>query len=573
MKSYTSGFINILFFILTIINPIHATDIKQEFRGVWVASVANLDWPASNKLTVEEQKQSLVDLFKKLAKLNFNAIVFQVRPECDALYNSPYEPWSYWLTGKQGKPPEPFYDPLEFAVNTAHKFGLELHAWINPYRAVRKTGIYDLAPNHITKLHPEWIIKIGDYQFLNPGLKEVRDYVTSIVRDIVLRYDIDGIHLDDYFYPYIPNEITNEDSLNFIANPRGFTDIADWRRDNVNLLLSSIYNSIKKIKPFVRFGVSPFGIYKDNTPEGISGYSSYDKIYCDPIAWIKNNSIDYLAPQLYWEIGGAQDFRKLVNWWNNISEGVDIFPGLATYKIISKNWSSDQIPAQIRMSNSLPNVKGTIQFRAGNLLSNPANISDSLLHNLFASKALPPSFYASVIPSPPKFVYYKLVNDSTIEIHNLSNYTGKYAILNSKNELTALFYNSIDTLKIDGERDYYLKNISRFDAVNGKSLHLKISDEPTKFELLYPKNNSVIKRNFITPVLAPNNSNFRFGIIEIADDPNFFTNLKLKFHTFDDNGVQIDFERNGIYYFKYSVIDKNGRITEFPTREIVVQLD
>jgi uncharacterized lipoprotein YddW (UPF0748 family) len=252
---------------------------KRDFRGAWVATVTNLDWPSSRNLTTAAQQEELISLFNELERININAVIFQIRTECDALYDSPYEPWSYWLTGAQGKAPNPYYDPLEFAIEEAHKRGLELHAWFNPYRAEKKINAYTTSIDHVTTLHPEWTITIGDFKFLNPGLPEVRNYVTTIVADVATRYDIDGVHFDDYFYPYPPNQITTQDQQTFSEFPRGFTNIGDWRRDNVNELLRIISDTLKTIKPHVKFGMSPFGIYRPENPPGISGLDAYTALF------------------------------------------------------------------------------------------------------------------------------------------------------------------------------------------------------------------------------------------------------------------------------------------------------
>ena len=252
----------LIIFLLVFVNTINFSQsitAKREYRAAWLATVVNLDWPSSPNLTPTEQRNSLITILDELEKTNINTVIFQVRPECDALYNSSIEPWSYWLTGKQGKAPEPFYDPLEFAVQEAHKRGLELQAWFNPYRAVRDVGSYQQAANHVSVLHPDWVIQIDKIKFLNPGLPQVRSYVTSVIMDVVRRYDIDGVHFDDYFYPYPPNNITNQDSQTFADYPRGFSNIDDWRRDNVNELIRMVYDSIQVEKPYVKFGISPFG--------------------------------------------------------------------------------------------------------------------------------------------------------------------------------------------------------------------------------------------------------------------------------------------------------------------------
>ena len=308
---------------------------KREFRGAWIATVTNLDWPTggaqgSGGNFTQLQKDELIFILDNLAAAGFNAVIFQVRTECDALYNSPYEPWSFWLTGSsaliQGAPPNPLYDPLEFAVAEAHKRGMELHAWFNPYRAVRPST-YTRAASHVSNTHPEWLL-VFNYldvngiartaKILDPGLPLVRDHVAMVVSDIVRRYDIDGIHADDYFYPYPEGTltgVTNQDDLTFANyNPDGLAR-ADWRRENVNKLLAQIRDSVQAIKPYVKFGMSPFGIWRPNNPSGISGLDAYNTIYCDAITWLQRKYVDYIAPQLYWAFGGGQDYGKLQPWW------------------------------------------------------------------------------------------------------------------------------------------------------------------------------------------------------------------------------------------------------------------
>lgn len=260
---------------------------KREFRGVWIASVINLDWPTSPGLSANTQKQQLIDLLDDLKELGFNAVVFQVRPECDALYNSSYEPWSYWLTGTQGKAPEPYYDPLEFAVEEAHKRGMELHAWFNPFRAVREVGNYQVSADHVSEKHPDWILTFDNLKILDPGLQEVRDYNTEVIMDVVRRYDIDGVHFDDYFYPYPPNQITDEDENTFLNNWRGFFNVGDWRRDNINIFIKQVHDAIAAEKPWVKFGISPFGIWRPGYPSGITGTDAYSVLYADATAWLQ----------------------------------------------------------------------------------------------------------------------------------------------------------------------------------------------------------------------------------------------------------------------------------------------
>lgn len=389
MKSLLLSFLTII--ILSTSVFAQGTTPKREFRAAWVATVINLDWPSNNSQTVENQKQQLIDILDGCVSLNINAVIFQVRTECDALYDSNIDPWSYWLTGSQGSPPAPYYDPLEFAVTEAHKRGLEIHAWFNPYRAERSVGYYPLASNHVINEHPDWIIHVSSLKILDPGIPMVREYVTSVVMDVVRRYDVDGVHFDDYFYPYPEYGFTNQDQQTFNTWPNGFTNINDWRRDNVNRLMIMVNDSIKAEKPWVKFGVSPFGIWKYGVPPGIVGLSAYNDIYCDAIAWLQDQSIDYLTPQLYWSYGGGQDYGTLMHWWADSAgaNGRHLYPGQAAYRISS--FSPSEIPNQIRDNRATPNSLGSVFFRIhAGLLDNPKGFADTLRNDLYRNPALPP---------------------------------------------------------------------------------------------------------------------------------------------------------------------------------------
>jgi len=375
---------------------------KREFRGAWIATVHNLDWPSSRGLTPEAQRRELVDWLDELSGCGINCVVLQIRPECDALYPSPYEPWSYHLTGTQGVAPVPLYDPLAFAVQEAHRRGMELHAWFNPYRAVSNTGAYSLSPQHVSQRHPEWIITIGSIQFLNPGLPQVREYVVRVVMDVVRRYDIDGIHFDDYFYPYPPNQITTEDQNAFALYGQASPDIHTWRRANVHAFVQMMHDSLQMVKPQVKFGISPFGIWKNGVPSGIAGLSAYDAIYCDAVTWLQHQWIDYLTPQLYWKIGGAQDYSRLMRWWSARMNGRHLYTGNAVYRI--SEWSSREMPNQLRLNRSGSPAWGQIFYRATSLRENPLGFTDSLKSNFYRFPSLLPvmTWKDSLPPPPPE---------------------------------------------------------------------------------------------------------------------------------------------------------------------------
>lgn len=374
---------------------------KREFRGTWVSSVYNLDWPKTRG-NVSVQKTELISLLDSLKSAGINAVFFQVRPACDAFYNSPYEPWSYWLTGAQGTAPSPLYDPLSYATDEAHKRGMELHAWFNPYRAVE--GSVTLAAAHVTKQHPEWILTVGTgaKKILNPGLQEVREYNIKIIMDVVRRYDIDGVHFDDYFYPYSPNNITTEDNATFAAYPRGFTNIGDWRRDNVNIFIKAVNDSIKSVKPYVKFGVSPFGIWRSGVPSGISGTDAYSTLYCDAPAWLRKKAVDYITPQLYWKIGGSQDYSKLLNWWADsaYANGRHFYPG----QQFTAGYANSELPSQLKLNRQNQKVAGSVFFRADFIKNNNLNFKDSLQAAYFRYKALMPamSWIDNVAPNAPQ---------------------------------------------------------------------------------------------------------------------------------------------------------------------------
>ncbi len=366
---------------------------KREFRGAWLATVDNLDWPVRGD-TPQNQKNQLIALLDGMKAAGINAVIFQVRPECDALYASPYEPWSYHLTGSQGSAPNPFYDPLQFAVEEAHKRGMELHAWFNPYRAEKSVGRYALSGSHVVVQHPDWILSFAaegttnPLKILDPGLPAVREFVARVVADIVRRYDVDGVHADDYFYPYPPQHDNIQDDATFAAHNRGFTVRSDWRRDNVNLLMKQVRDSVHAIKPYVKFGMSPFGIWKNGVPPGITGMDAYSVIYGDAIAWLHDRSVDYLTPQLYWRIGGSQDYAALMRWWadSTVANERHLYPGM----IFGSSYTAAELPGQTRLNRGNPKVGGQVIFRASLLTANQLGYSDSLKRTFYTYPSLLP---------------------------------------------------------------------------------------------------------------------------------------------------------------------------------------
>jgi uncharacterized lipoprotein YddW (UPF0748 family) len=378
----------------------------REFRAAWVASVANIDWPSRRGLPSEEQKREALEIIDKAQALGLNALLLQVRPAADALYASALEPWSEFLSGEQGRPPEPYYDPLQFWIEEAHRRGIELHAWFNPYRARHTMSGSKHAPHHIANTHPGVVKSYGGLLWMDPGEPFAAQRTLEVILDVVRRYDIDGVHIDDYFYPYpvtapgsmppVEVEFPDEGSWQAWLAQGGGTDKAAWRRANVNRLVEALYTGIKKEKPWVRFGISPFGIGRpDRRPRGISGFSQYDKLHADVERWLANGWLDYLAPQLYWPIAQKeQAFEVLLDYWHGENPlGRHIFPGLYTSRIDAseKSWVPTEIIDQIALTRARRFPQGHIHFSAVALKENRRGISERLKQERYADAAVPPA--------------------------------------------------------------------------------------------------------------------------------------------------------------------------------------
>jgi uncharacterized lipoprotein YddW (UPF0748 family) len=370
---------------------------NYEFRGVWIATLDNIDWPLRNQFDPASQKSEFVSQLEMHRRNGMNAVIVQVRPAGDAFYPSPYEPWSQWLTGKQGKAPMPFYDPLQFTIEEAHKRGFEYHAWCNPYRAGLSTNKSLLAHNHVARLHPEWFLEYGGKLYFDPGNKEGQDWVVKVIRDMVTRYDMDALHMDDYFYPYPIAGKRFPDYASYKKYGNGMK-LADWRRSNVDSIIYKLSVAIKETKPWVKFGISPFGIWRnqDRDPQGSltnGGLSNYDDLYADILLWMKNDWIDYVAPQLYWEFGHPiADYQVLLDWWNRNTFGKHCYIGLGIYRAGSNRaWKDrNQIPRQLDSLRSKPNIQGAVYYSSKIFKSNPNGWSDSLQRKYYREPALVP---------------------------------------------------------------------------------------------------------------------------------------------------------------------------------------
>ncbi|KKK07514.1 glycoside hydrolase family 10 protein [Micromonospora sp. HK10] len=399
---------------------------KRQFRAMWIASVTNIDWPSKDSWTapdqVAKQKAEYLGWLDLAQKLNHNAVVVQVRPTADAFWPSPVEPWSEYLTGVRGQ--DPGWDPLAFLVEESHKRNLEFHAWMNPYRVSMPApggagaDISKLAPNHPVRQHPDWVFAYppagvaGSRLYYNPGIPEVREFVQTAMMDAVKRYDIDGVHFDDYFYPYPSGTYQYPDDATFAAYNRGFTDRADWRRDNINLLIQEMGAKIKAAKPWVKFGVSPFGIWRNKSadPNGsdTTGSQSYDIISADTRKWVKEEWIDYIVPQLYWYIGQypAADYARLVPWWAETVRGtnVQLYIGQADYKsgdpAYGSFWMNPQeLSNHLTLNRSYPEVLGNVHFSAVQVRANRLGATDIYAAEHYSRPALVPTM--SQLPSRP----------------------------------------------------------------------------------------------------------------------------------------------------------------------------
>lgn len=391
--------------------------LKREFRAVWLTTFDHMDFPKEKGAHPDVHKQELIKLLDFHHKNGINAIFFQVRPAADAFYHSKIELWSQWLTGKQGQAPEPFWDPLAFLVAECHQRNMELHAWINPYRAVYNTKHDATSPNHITKRRPEWFVVYGKHKQFNPGIPAVRQYLTNIVADIAQRYDIDGIHFDDYFYPYKKGKLEFPDQATFMKYGGNSKDVHHWRRNNVDLLIEGVHDTLQTIKPYLKFGISPFGVWRNKSedPDGSDthvGQTSYDYLYADVLKWLRKGWIDYLVPQLYWSIEHPRaSFKSLSFWWAKHAYSRHIYIGHAFYKI--KNDRDDrwkhvsELPNQVRLTRQYRNLLGNAYFRSNFLQKNPAKITDTLRQQLYKYPALIPtmSWKNRQPPEVPQNVY------------------------------------------------------------------------------------------------------------------------------------------------------------------------
>ena len=443
----------------------------REFRGAWIATVANIDWPSKPGLPVAQQKAELISLLDRAAQLHFNAVFFQVRPVSDALYPSAIEPWSEYLTGTQGEAPQPFYDPLAIAIAEAHKRGLELHAWFNPFRAGHPEAKSPPAPNHITRTHPELVRHYGRQTLLDPGEPEAQARALAVVLDVLKRYDVDGVVIDDYFYPYPEKNYAGEDmdfpdnaSWKKFGTNTGLSR-ADWRRENVNRFVQKLSQSIKAAKPWVQFGISPFGIWRPKNPPPIAGMDAYEKIYADSRKWLLNGWVDYLAPQLYWQIASReQSFPVLFNWWESQnSDGRHVWPALADSAVGTK-FSAGEIPHQVQITRQRSDP-GAVHYHLRSILENPALAA--VVQAIYAQSTLVPAspWIAATPVLKPKLTVDTGENSAHVRWENSNVEPPRWWLLQSR--MNGIWMTQISpTSRADGYLDNGIPDIISIRAVD-----------------------------------------------------------------------------------------------------------
>lgn len=449
-----------------------APKVMQEFRAAWIASVANINWPSKPGLSTAEQQKEAIALLDLLQGLNFNAVILQIRPQADALYKSTIEPWSYFLTGKQGEAPNPYYDPLTFWVEAAHYRGMELHVWLNPYRAHHLSGGEESAKS-VVNAKPELVVKLKDGQYwMDPSLKAVQDQSAAVVRDIVKRYDIDGIHFDDYFYPYdsynggadFPDNL----SWNAYLKSGGKLARADWRRESVNTFIERVYKEIKAEKKYVKFGISPFGIWRPGYPESIEGMDQYDKLYADAKLWLNKGWIDYFTPQLYWKINDIpHSFPVLLNWWQSENTMArHLWPGM-NVGLGGDDKNVDEVINQVMTTRGmLPQSKGAVHWSIAALITHE-KLRKGLLDGPYKTQAIvPPSAWLDN-KKPQKPIVTVVPNGSLLNIQfNHPNISDVFRwVVYTK-------YGDKWSYRILNKKDKFLAVNASIEAVNGKVKNL-----------------------------------------------------------------------------------------------------
>ena len=468
---------------------------KREFRAAWIQSV-NGQFKGQNEATM---KRNLINQLEALQRAGINAIIFQVRPEADALYASQLEPWSRFFTGVQGEAPSPLWDPMQFMIEECHKRCMEFHAWINPYRV--KTALANpLAANHVYHLHPEWFITYGNQLFFDPALPESRRHICMVITDILTRYDVDAIHMDDYFYPYPLKGMEFPDDASFARYGGGFDNRGDWRRSNVNLLIKQIHETVREVKPWVKFGVSPFGIYRNQKSDPLgsktNGLQNYDDLYADVLLWAREGWIDYNIPQLYWQIGHpAADYKELVEWWAKHAEDRPLYIGQSVMNTVKNvdpaNPNRNQMVAKMALQRAYQSIQGSCQWPASAVIENAGNYADALRSEYHRYPALPPVYHFIDNKAPGKvkslkplwmedgYVLFWTAPKYRDEMDRAVNYAiycfaeGEKVDLNDATRLVAVTANTFYKLPYRDGKKKYTYVVTALDRLHNESKSVK----------------------------------------------------------------------------------------------------
>lgn len=478
-----------LVFFLSFIEVLAEINIdNREFRGVWIATVDNINWPSKQGLSIEEQKKEYTDILDEVVSLNMNAVIMQVRPTADRFYKKvTKEPWSKFITGESGK--DPGYDPLEFFIEEAHKRNLEFHAWFNPYRITQKMN-EDIPNGHIAKKNPDWVIKYGGRYYYDPGNPKAREFTEDVIIDVVKNYNIDAVHMDDYFYPYPildknKKVVPFPDDKSYKTYGKGMK-LEDWRRTNTDTFVRELSKKIKKAKPYVKFGISPFGVWRNNDKDSTgsatrAGAENYDTLYADTRIWIKNNWIDYIVPQIYWDFNlKVAQYDILVDWWiNEVKDSnVNLYVGHAAYKIdTTKAWKNElEMINQIKYNRDKKKVQGSVFFGLDKIQKNTLNIKDNLMKHVYKTKILPNTtpWIDIVAPNPIENISgKKTAEGNLITWEDIpQNYVDYYAIYRSTNKNFS--ENDPQYLIATIKRKYGLKYLDK-DIEKGKTYHYKVA--------------------------------------------------------------------------------------------------
>ena len=445
-------------------------EMPREFRGVWIATVANIDWPISSVDSWEKQKRDFIGLLDYYKDLNFNAVIVQIRTAGDSFYPSNYAPWSKYLTGKQGKAPATSENPLTWMIKEAHDRGLEFHAWLNPYRATMDLKTEELSPEHDFNQNRNWMLKYGTKWYYDPGLPEVKEHLLKIIKEVVDNYDIDAIHFDDYFYPYREGKLEFPDKASYDKYKKSGQSRDDWRRQNVNELIFALNQTIKSSKPWVQFGISPFGVWRNQNkdPKGSptqAGQTNYDDLFADVLLWMKNKWIDYLIPQLYWSMNHRlASHRTLADWWSNNSFGIPIYIGHGPYKIREDSdeaWKNPaEINTQVNYARTLPQVHGSAFFSAKSIYQKNQDIAKLLKNEVYDKPTLPPSFepkQKAIIEIPVVLDVKSNLNKTQISLEKPLDPAIRYAMVQGGNDLASLHDAVIHTAWVGGSRARFLE--------------------------------------------------------------------------------------------------------------------